>query len=38
MDVRERKLSLWGIQEDFRVEVAIKPGLEGRMSSLDWEV
>lgn len=30
-------MSLWGVQEDFRVEVVVKPGLEGWMSSLDWE-
>ena len=30
-------MSLWGVQEDFRVEVVIKPGLEGWMSRLDWE-
>ena len=30
-------MSLWGVQEDFRVEVVVKPGLEGRLSSLDGE-
>lgn len=30
-------MSLWEVQEDFRVEVVVKPGLEGWMSSLDWE-
>lgn len=25
-------MSLWGVQEDFRVEVVIKPDLEGWMS------
>lgn len=26
-----------GVQEDFRVEVVVKPGLEGWMEQLDWE-
>ena len=30
-------MSLWGVQEDFRVEVVVKPGLEGRLSGLDGE-
>lgn len=32
-----RKISLWGVQEDFRVEVVIDLCLEGWVSRLDWE-
>lgn len=37
MDMWWRKISLWGVQEDFRVEVVIDLCLEGWVSRLDWE-